>query len=88
LLDLLTIALCGVLCGAESWVDVEQFGNAKVAWFRDFLALPNGIPSHDTFGRVFARLNPAQFQACFLAWVRDVVAATDGQVTDGQVVAI
>lgn len=93
LLDLLTIALCGVLCGAESWVEVEQFGNAKVEWFRGFLALPNGIPSHDTFGRVFARLDPEQFQACFIAWVRDVVAATAGPVTDGtdgqvQVVAV
>lgn len=53
-----------------------------------FPELPNGIPSHDTFGRVFARLNPEQFQACFVAWVRDVVAATDDQGTDGQVVAI
>lgn len=88
LVDLLTIALCGVICGAESWVEIEQFGNAKLDWFRRFLALPNGIPSHDTFGRVFARLNPEQFQACFVAWVRDVVAATAGQVTDGQVVAI
>lgn len=88
LLDLLTIALCGVVCGAESWVEIEQFGNAKLDWFRGFLALPHGIPSHDTFGRVFARLNPEQFQGCFLAWVRDVVGATAGQVTDGQVVAI
>ncbi|MBI2941785.1 MAG: ISAs1 family transposase, partial [Chloroflexi bacterium] len=88
LLDRLTIARCGVLCGAESWVEVAPFGNAKRDWFRGFLALPNGIPSHDTFGRVFARLNPEPFQACFVAWVRDVVAATAGQVTDGQVVAI
>jgi len=80
LLEILTVALCGVLCAAESWVEVEQFGNAKLEWLRSFLALPNGIPSHDTFGRVFARLDPAQFQACFVAWVRDVVTATAGQV--------
>ena len=52
-----TFALCAVLCGADSWVDVELFGRAKEAWLRTFLSLPNGIPSHDTFGRVFARLD-------------------------------
>jgi predicted transposase YbfD/YdcC len=89
LLELLTVALCGVLCAAESWVEVEQFGNAKLEWFRTFLALPNGIPSHDTFGRVFARLDPEQFQACFVAWVRDVVTATAGPVGPGHpVVAV
>jgi hypothetical protein len=54
LLDIVTIALCGVICGAESWVKIEQFGNAKLPWLRTFLALPHGIPSHDTFGLVFA----------------------------------
>src|SRR5207249_2846557 len=88
LLDIITIALCAVICGADTWVDVQAWGLAKQGWLETFLVLPNGIPSHDTFGRVFARLNPEQFQRCFLAWVRDVVATTAGQVTDAHVVAI
>ena len=80
LLDILTIALCAVICGAESWTDMEAFGLAKQGFFARFLALPNGIPSHDTFGRGFARLQPEQFQACFLAWVQDVVHLSAGQV--------
>jgi predicted transposase YbfD/YdcC len=88
LLDLLTIALCAVICGADSFVEMEQFGNAKREWLDTFLALPSGIPSHDTFGRVFAALDPDQFQACFLAWVRASVTATDGAVIacDGKTV--
>lgn len=66
LVDIITIAVCGVICGAEGWVEIEEFGKAKAAWFHSWLALPNGIPSHDTFGRVFARLDPKQFEACFL----------------------
>jgi predicted transposase YbfD/YdcC len=88
LLDIVTIALCGVRCGAESWVEIEQFGNAKLPWLRTFLALPNGIPAHDTFGRVFAALDPAPFQQCFLPWVQATVARTNGRLTPGQVVAL
>ena len=83
LLDILVIAICAIICGADDWVAVELFGNAKLAWLRTFLELPNGIPSHDTFGRVFARLNAEQFQACFLAWIQAV-----SEVTRGQVIAI
>ncbi len=83
LLDILVIAICAVICGADDWVEVELFGNAKLTWLRTFLELPNGIPSHDTFGRVFARLNPEQFQQCFLAWIQAV-----SEVTGGQVIAI
>jgi len=80
LLDLVTIAVCAVVCGADSWVAVEQFGQRKEAFLRRFLALPHGIPSHDTFGRVFAVLDPARFEACFLAWIQDTVRLTGGQV--------
>jgi len=80
LLDVVTIALCAVICGADSWVEVEQFGTAKLGWLRTFLALPNGIPSHDTFGRVFAALDPTAFEAAFLGWVQTLATATTGQV--------
>ncbi len=86
LLAVVTIALCGVICGAESWVEIEQFGQAKADWFATFLDLPHGIPSHDTFGRVFAHLDARQFEACFADWMRAVaqvlpleVIALDGK---------
>jgi len=65
LLAIITIALCAVICGADTWVDVEEFGHAKRAWLETFLDLPNGIPPHETFGRVFARLDPEQGQRAF-----------------------
>jgi predicted transposase YbfD/YdcC len=70
LLDIIIIAICAVICGADGWVDVEEFGTTKRAWLATFLDLPNGIPSHDTFGRVFARVDPEQFQHSFLTWVQ------------------
>jgi predicted transposase YbfD/YdcC len=78
--EIVTIALCGVLCGADDWVSIEAFGQEKIDWLRTFLALPGGIPSHDTFGRVFARLDPDEFRGCFLAWVRAVVGEVGAQV--------
>lgn len=69
---IVTIALCGVICGAEGWVEIGEFGRAKEAWFARVLDLPHGIPSHDTFGRVFAALDPVQFEACFRDWVAGV----------------
>ncbi|MBI3971763.1 MAG: ISAs1 family transposase [Chloroflexi bacterium] len=80
LLDIMTSAICAVLCGADSWVDVELFGQAKLTWLRTFLTLPNGLPSHDTFGRVFAALDPQRFEQGFLSWVRAIVTHTDGEV--------
>ena len=70
LLDIIVIALCAVICGADNSVEIEEFGKAREEWFRRFLELPNGIPAHDTFGRVFALLDPEQFAACFTDWVR------------------
>ena len=83
LLEIILIAICAIICGAETWTDVELFGTERLEWLRQFMDLENGIPSHDTFGRVFARLDPEQFQACFISWVRAVF-----QVTQGQVVAV
>jgi predicted transposase YbfD/YdcC len=80
LTDILTIAICAVTAGADSWVAVERFGHAKEAWLQTFLALPNGIPSHDTFGRVFAALDPVAFAECFQHWIVGVAQATAGRV--------
>jgi len=80
LLDIIVIAVCGVICGADNWVDIELFGRSKLKWFRKFLELSNGIPSHDTFGRVFAQLNSQEFQSCFSKWVKAIHEATEGEV--------
>jgi predicted transposase YbfD/YdcC len=83
LLDIILIAICAVICGADSWVDIELFGKTKIEWLKTFLKLPNGIPSHDTFGRVFAALNPQEFESSFMEWVQAI-----NQLTQGQVIAI
>lgn len=89
LLDILSIAFCAVICGAEGWEDLEAFGRAKQTWLQTHLQLrlPYGIPSHDTFRRVLARLDPQTFGACFRAWVQTLQTKTRGEVIalDGKV---
>ena len=80
LIDVLTIALFAVLCGADGWVDVVAYAQAKEAWLRTFLDLPCGIPSHDTFGRVFARLDPAAFEQCLRDWLGALVELAGGRL--------
>ena len=83
LMDMIVIAICAVICGADNWVAVESFGHAKSKWLSGLLKLPNGIPSHDTFSRVFGLLDSVDFEHCFINWIKQVI-----EVTDGQVVAI
>jgi len=72
LLDMVVIAMCAAICGADGWADVARFGKAKRAWFARFLELPYGIPSHDTFGRVFSLLDTGHFLACLHNWLRSL----------------
>jgi predicted transposase YbfD/YdcC len=72
LIDVIAIALCGVIANCDGWTDILDFANNRVDWFKRFLTLPNGIPSHDTFERVFAKIDPAVFNRCCMAWLRDV----------------
>ena len=78
--DILVLSLCAIICGADSFVGIEEFGIAREAWFKTFLDLPNGIPSHDTIGRVFALLDPKALEAVFRAWTRTVAELTQGEV--------
>jgi hypothetical protein len=73
--DILTIAVCAVLAGAHTWPDSETFGRQRLDWLRRFLELPNGIPSHDTFERVFDRLEPQALQTALLGWLHEISAA-------------
>jgi predicted transposase YbfD/YdcC len=88
LIDLIVIGILAVICGANDCVGMEEFGQAKEMWLKTFLELPNGIASHDTFGRVFARLKPGEFRRCFINWVRAVAALTAGEIVaiDGKTV--
>lgn len=78
--DILFIGIAGVICGAETWNEMEDFGKAKYDWLKSFLKLPKGIPSHDTFNRVFSALDPEQFEQCFMEWTRWVSRLTEGEV--------
>jgi len=80
LIDILIISLCAVLCGADGWEDIETFGRSNIDWFKSFLALPNGIPHHDTFRRMFERIRPEQFEASFGSWVQSIRVAFKHEV--------
>lgn len=86
LTDIFVIALCGMLSGADDWVSIAEYGSAKSDWFAKFLSLPNGIPSHDTFNRIFSRIDPDAFMTCFTSWIESLrpvlgkeVVAVDGK---------
>jgi predicted transposase YbfD/YdcC len=78
--DIIVIAVLAVICGANGWVHVALFGRKKLPWLKTFLDLPNGIPSHDTFGRVFARLSPDAFESCFMGWMGALAQTSGGKL--------
>ncbi len=80
LLDIVGLSICGVICGADGWPEIEEFGKSKEPWLRSFLELPNGIPSHDTIGRVFARLLPGEVQQSFQRWIQSISERTGGEL--------
>ena len=80
LIDILVIAVCAVIAGAKSWGDIALYGRSKIGWLGTFLALPNGIPAHDTFRRVFMLIDTERFERCFEAWVRSFGAPLDQEV--------
>lgn len=85
LLDIIAISICAAIAGADGWTEIADFGHAKEDWLRTFLKLPNGIPSHDTFGRVFSLLDPGQFQDAFQEWVKAIQGQIKGVVAiDGK----
>ena len=79
LIDIIIITICAVICGADDWTEVVDYAKAKKDWLKKFLALPHGIPSHDTFGRVFSLLRPEEFEKCFVSWIHTVFKLTDAQ---------
>lgn len=78
--DIVFISIASVLCGADSWNDMEEYGVIKKPWLETILELPHGIPSHDTFNRFFSALDPEEFERCFMAWVQSICTRTDGEV--------
>ena len=89
LMDILVIALCATISGAEGFNDIELYGKMKETWLRTFLDLPNGIPSHDTFNRVFSLLSPEEFSKCFINWTQSLTEKLKGVVAiDGKTLRI
>ena len=80
LIDIITISICAVVCGADGWIDIEMYGVARKKWLEKFLELPNGIPSHDTFARVFSQINPDEFNKSFLSWIKGISKITAGEI--------
>jgi predicted transposase YbfD/YdcC len=80
LVDIFIIAICATICGAETWEEIAEFGTAKKEWFKTFLQLPNEIPSHDTFRRVFLLVNPKHFQESFLEWIQSIAHLSKGEI--------
>lgn len=78
--DIIFITIAAVICGCENWNEIETYGKSKQEWLSKYLKLPNGIPSHDTFNRVFSALDPIAFESCFLEWVKSVVKLSDGEI--------
>ena len=80
LIDVIFIAICAVVAGADTYEQIENFGNKRKRWLKKFIGLPHGIPSHDTFGRIFERVIPNEFQNSFMRWIESVAKITKGQV--------
>src|SRR5215813_13372274 len=80
LMDILVIAVCAVISGAEGWEDIEEYGKAQADWFADLLDLPHGIPGHDTFRRVLSPLDPEELTQCFIAWTQALSEASGGEM--------
>ena len=80
LIDIIIIAICAVVAGADTYEQIENFGKKREKWLLKFLELPHGIPSHDTFGRILEKINPNEFQNCFMGWIESVTKITKGQV--------
>ena len=80
LLDIVALTICAVICGAETWEEIEAYGRSKSDWLKTFLGLPQGIPSHDPIARVFALLEPTQLQDCFVSWVQSLAELSLGEV--------
>ena len=79
-IDIIAMTISAVICGCDDWYEIELFARTKEAWLRQFLELPNGIPSHDTFNRVSAALDPKALQDCFSAWIQDVATLSKGRI--------